>query len=87
MQIFDTQSLVFNIIVTANSSKHGFKNDNIKEETNKNTTLIKQNNENESQELIVKNNNEYFLNKEKGKLMIDEEIKSGKINSKTYTQI
>ena len=63
------------------------KNDNIKEETNKNTTLIKQNNENESQELIVKNNNEYFLNKEKGKLMIDEDIKSGKIDANIYKTI
>ena len=52
-----------------------------------NNKYNKQNNENESQELIVKTNNEYFLNKEKGKLMIDEEIKSGKINSKIYKTI
>ena len=41
-------------------------------------------NENETDSLLVKANNEYFFNKEKGKLMIDEEIKSGKINSKIY---
>ena len=43
--------------------------------------------ENESDELLVKANNEYFLNKEKGKLMIDEEIKSGRIHANIYKTI
>ena len=32
-------------------------------------------------------NKDYYINKEKGKLMIDEEIKNGKINSKIYKTI
>ena len=40
----------------------------------------------ESNKLLVINN-EYFINKEKGKLMIDEEIKNGKINNKIYKTI
>ena len=44
------------------------------------------NQEKESNKLLVINN-EYFINKEKGKLMIDEEIKNGKINNKIYNAI
>ena len=72
-----------------NNNKNINKNiniDEIKNEKNKNKYNEKKN-ENESDKLIVNTNNEYFLNKEKGKLMIDEEIKSGKINSKTYKTI
>ena len=42
--------------------------------------------EKESNKLLVINN-EYFINKEKGKLMIDEEIKNGKVNNKIYKTI
>ena len=42
--------------------------------------------EEESNKLLVVNN-EYFINKEKGKLMIDEEVKNGRINSKIYKTI
>ena len=42
--------------------------------------------ESESNKLLVVNN-DYYINKEKGKLMIDEEIKNGKINSKIYKTI
>ena len=42
--------------------------------------------EEESNKLLVVNN-DYFINKEKGKLMIDEEIKNGKINSIIYKTI
>ena len=42
--------------------------------------------EEEIDKLLV-NNNEYFINKEKGKLMIDEDIKNSKINSKIYKTI
>ena len=70
------------------------KNGEINDNKNKKEIRISNNenkylniNENESDKLIVKEQNEYFLNKEKGKLMVDEEIKSGKINSKIYKTI
>ena len=73
-----------------NIEKNDIKNDN----KNKNEIKISENknkylkiNENETDKLLVKEQNEYFINKEKGKLMIDEEIKSGKINSKIYQTI
>ena len=42
--------------------------------------------ESESNKLLVVNK-DYYINKEKGKLMIDEELKNGKINSKIYKTI
>ena len=65
-------------------------NNKKKEETkveNYNNENDNKNKENETDKLIVKANNEYFFNKEKGKLMIDEEIKSGRINSNIYKTI
>ena len=65
------------------------KNDNEVIETNeyKNNNINGKNKENESDKLTIKPFNEYFLNKEKGKLMIDEEIKSGRIHSNIYRTI
>ena len=67
------------------------KNDNKKPQIinskNYNNKYNNKNNENESDKLSIKANNEYFLNKEKGKLMVDEEIKGGKISSYIYQTI
>ena len=68
------------------------KEEEINEEKQKEEkTKVKKNNNNkikekESNKLLVVNN-EYFINKEKGKLMIDEEVKNGKINAKIYKTI
>ena len=67
------------------------KEENNDEKQKEEKTKTKKNNndkrkEEESNKLLVVNN-EYFINKEKGKLMIDEEVKNGKINSKIYKTI
>ena len=56
---------------------------------NKNKYMENEENEhdNDNDRLLIKTINEYFFNKEKGKLMIDEEIKSGKISTKIYQTI
>ncbi len=83
---FSQQNSEKNKNIEKNDIKDDNKNKNeIKISENENKYLKK--NENETDKLIVKEQNEYFLNKEKGKLMIDEEIKSGKINSKIYQTI
>ena len=73
-----------------NKNLEEIENENVNNENYKEKKEIRtqsKNNENESKELIVKSNNEYFLNTEKGKLMIDEEIQSGKVNSRIYRTI
>ena len=68
------------------------KEEQTEDNNNKGGKIKKKNNyndnskEEESNKLLVINN-EYFINKEKGKLMIDEEIKNGKINTKIYKTI
>ena len=73
---------VNNIIEKEEENEDNNKEDEIKVRNNRNDNSK----EEESNKLLVINN-EYFINKEKGKLMIDEEIKNGKINTKIYKTI